>query len=95
MYEPRDPFYATFGSLFFIITYSFSLFLCLCCCSDFSLVAMSGGYSPVVVHRLLIVAASLVAAQAQGVGASVAAHGRSSGSSRALEHRHSSPGTWA
>ena len=60
------------------------------------MVAMSGSYSPVVVHRLLTVVASLVAAQAQGAGASVvAARGLSSGSSRALEHRRSSPGTWA
>ena len=33
----------------------------LCCCTDFSLVAESRGYSPVVVHRLLIVVASSVA----------------------------------
>ena len=33
------------------------------CCAGFSLVAESGGYSPVVVHGLLIALASLVAEQ--------------------------------
>ena len=40
-----------------------SLFLAvlsLCCCTGFSLVAVSGGYSLVAVHGLLIAAASFV-----------------------------------
>ena len=32
----------------------------LCCCTGFSLVAVSRGYSLVAMHRLLIVVASLV-----------------------------------
>ena len=34
--------------------------LCLSCCKRFSLVAVGRGYSPVAVHRLLTVVASLV-----------------------------------
>ena len=49
--------------LFYIIlfTYLFLAVLGLCCCTGFSLVAASGGYSPVAVPGLLIVVASLVA----------------------------------
>ena len=32
----------------------------LCCFMGYPLVAMSGGYSPVVVHELLVVVASLI-----------------------------------
>ena len=46
----------------------------LCCCMSISLVAVSRGYSPVVVHELLIVVASLVAEhELSGARASVAA----------------------
>ena len=34
--------------------YLFLAVLGLCCCEGFSLVAASGGYSPVAVHRFLI-----------------------------------------
>ena len=49
--------------LFYIIlfTYLFLAVLGLCCCTGFSLVVASGGYSPVAVPGLLIVVASLVA----------------------------------
>ena len=49
--------------IFYIIvfTYLFLAVLGLCCCTGFSLVVASGGYSPVAVHGLLIVVASLVA----------------------------------
>ena len=42
-------------------TYLFLAVLGLCCCTGFSLVVASGGYSPVAVPGLLIVVASLVA----------------------------------
>ena len=51
------------NTLFVLITYLLILFLSvmgLCCCSDFSLVVTSRGYSVVAVHRLLIALASLV-----------------------------------
>ena len=35
--------------------------LSLCCCTDFSVVVASSGYSLAVVHKLLIVVASLAA----------------------------------
>ena len=67
------------------------------CCEGFSLVAMSGGYSPVAVLRHLIVAASLVVEHGLwGVRASGGAGpGLSSCGSQALEHRLNSYGTWA
>ena len=40
--------------------YLFLVALGLCCCVRFSLVMETGGYSPLVGHRLLIVVASLV-----------------------------------
>ena len=51
--------------LFFVCLFV-CLFVCfavpgLLCCPGFSLVVASGGYSPVAVHGLLIVVASLVA----------------------------------
>ena len=61
----------------------------LCCCIGFSLVVASGGYS-LVIDRLLIAVASLVAKhRLRGVGASVVvALGLSNwGSPEALEHR--------
>ena len=47
-------------SLFFIIINLFLAMLGLCCCSNFSLVAESGGYSLIVVPGLLIVMVSFV-----------------------------------
>ena len=44
-----------------------------CCCTWVSLVVANGGYSPTVVHRLLLAVASLVEAQALCAWASVAA----------------------
>jgi len=44
-----------------IFTYLFLAVLGLHCCTNFSLVAVSRGYSLVAVHGLLIVVASLVA----------------------------------
>ena len=65
----------------------------LCCCPSFSLTAVSGGYSLVAVQELLIEVASrcrawalLLVAQASGAGA----HGLSSCSSQALQHRFNS-----
>ena len=77
-----------------------SLFLAvldLCCWKGFSLVAASGGYFPVAVHRLLIVLASLVAEHGlQGMQAPVVEScGLSNRGSQALEHRLHSHGTWA
>ena len=54
-----------------------------------SLIAVSGGYSPVVVLRLLIVVASLIAEHRLQV------HGLGSCSSQALEHGLSSCGARA
>ena len=47
-------------SSFLRLIYLFLALLGLCCCTDFSLVVLSGGCSQVVVFRLLIVVASLV-----------------------------------
>ena len=47
-----------------ILIHTYNLFLAalgLCCCMDFSLFATSGHYSLVLVHRILIVVASLLA----------------------------------
>jgi len=63
------------------------------CCTGFSLVAESRGYS-LVLHGLLTVVASLAAEL--GLWASVTvARGLSSCSSQALEHRLDSCGSWA
>ena len=69
----------------------------LCCWGGFSLVAASGGYFPVAVHRLLIVLASLVAEHGlQGMQAPVVEScGLSNRGSQALEHRLHSHGAWA
>ena len=58
--------------------------------------AVTGGYSPVTVHRLLNAASSLaVEHRLQGTQTSVAAaHALSSCGSQALEHRLNSCGTW-
>ena len=66
----------------------------LCCWEGFSLVAASGGYFPVAVHRLLIVVACLVAEhRLQGMQAPVVeSHGLSNQGSQALEHRLHSHG---
>jgi len=62
-------------------------------CVGFSLFVVSGGYSPVAVHGLLIAMASLVEHRLCGSQASVAeAHGLRSCGSRALEHRLNSCG---
>ena len=67
----------------------------LCCCTGFSLVAASGGYS-LVVSGLFIAVASLVERRLQGMQASVVvAHGLSSCDSQALELRLSSSGAEA
>ena len=56
--------------LFFLNSYLFIYFwLSLCGCMGFSLVVVSGSYSPAVVCRLLIEEASLAAAQGLGVQA--------------------------
>ena len=64
---------------------------------DFSLVAANGGYSLIVVHRLLITVASLVAEHGlKGSQASIAAAcGLSICGSQVLEHRLNSCGTQA
>ena len=68
----------------------------LLCCEDFPLVAASGGYSLVAVGRLLTEVASLVEHRLWGLQATViAAHGLSSCSSQALEHRLNSCGMGA
>ena len=68
----------------------------LCCCVDFSLAVVSGGYSLAAVCRLLILVASLVAEhRLQGAWVSrAAAWGFSSYGFQALEHRLNSWGTW-
>ena len=68
--------------------------LSLRCCVGFSLFVVSGGYSPVAVHGLLIAMASLVVEhRLYGSQASVAeAHGLRSCGSWALEHRLNSCG---
>ena len=61
-----------------------------------SLVVVSGGYSLVVLHGLLIAVASLVAEhRLQGAWASVVVRGLSSCGSQALEHRLCSCGAQA
>ena len=67
-----------------LFIYLSSAALGLCCCNQLSLVVESGVYSADVVHRLLIVMASLVAEdKLQGMQASVAtAQGFSSGGSQ-------------
>ena len=61
-----------------IILLNYLTVLGLCCCTGFSLVVASMGYSPVVVHRRLIAAASLVEHRLYSVWASVVvAHGLS------------------
>ena len=69
----------------------------LCCCTEFSRVAASRGYSPAVMSGLLIAVASLVAEHGlQGASASAAAaHGLSNCSSQTLEHRFNSCGAGA
>ena len=47
------------GEDFFFFFFFLAVF-CLSCCKGFSLVAVARGYSPVAVHGLLIVVASLV-----------------------------------
>ena len=47
--------------IFYDFIYLLLAIMCLCCCSDFSLVAATGDYSLAVVCRFLIVVASLVA----------------------------------
>ena len=61
----------------------------LCCYTSFHLVDASGGYSLVVVHRLLIAVASRCRAWALGCS------GFRSCGSRALEHRLNGCGTGA
>ena len=70
--------------------------LCFCCCTGFSLVVMSWGYSLVAVHRLLIAAPSLVVEHVlQGALASaVMAQGLNSCGSQVPEHRLDGHGTW-
>ena len=77
--------------------YLFLVVLGLCCCMQFSLIAASGGYPVVAVHRLLIAVASLIAEhRLQDVRASVVVvRGLSSCGSRALEQWLSSHGAWA
>ena len=60
----------------------------LCCCVGFSLVSESGGYSPVAVWGLLVVA-SYCRAQASE------REGLSSCSTWVLEHRFNHCSTWA
>ena len=61
----------------------------------FSLVAVTGGFSLVAVHGLIVVASLIVEYGLYGVCASVAVRELSSCGSRALEHRLNSGGTWA
>ena len=67
------------------------------CCTGFSLVEASGGYSLIVMSRPLTVVASLVAEhRLWSVWASVAiAHGLSHCASQAPSHRLNSCGAWA
>ena len=60
------PFYVSIGRLQWVFKNKFSsiyfwLFWGRLCCAGFSLVMVSGGYSPAVVCRLLVAAASFVA----------------------------------
>ena len=73
-----------------IFTYLFLAMLGLHCCTNFSLVAVSRGYSLVVVHGLLISVASLVVEACR-----IAACGLSGCSSLALERRLNSSGAQA
>ena len=75
----------------------FNFWLDLHCCAGFSLVASSRGYSVVMVCRLLIAVASLVAEhRLWGTRASAAeAPGLRSCSSQALEHRLNNCGALA
>ena len=67
----------------------------LCCCEGFSLVAASGGHSPVARCRLLSSVASLAEHRLSGARAPVvAACGLRSCSSQALEHPLSGDDTW-
>ena len=54
-------FFLFFVCLLFFFFFFFFAVPGLLCCPGFSLVVASGGYSPVAVHGLLIVVASLVA----------------------------------
>ena len=67
------------------------------CCTGLSVVLESKGYSLIVVQRLSIAVASLVAQHwLQGGQSSVAvAHAVSRCNSQALEHRFTSCGAWA
>ena len=68
----------------------------LCCCTGFSLVSASGGYSPVALQELLTAAAPLVCCTGSKAQASAAAaHGLSGCRSRALKLRLNSCGAWA
>ena len=60
----------------------------LCCCIDFSLIAMSRDYSLIVVCGLLIEAAFLVV---KTWASQVVAHGFNNCGSQALEHRFNKP----
>ena len=84
-------------NLFFLIIIIILAALGLCCCTGFSPVAASRGYSLVAVPGLLIALASLVAEhRLQGMQApGVVAQGLSSRGSWALEHRLSSCGAQA
>ena len=66
------------------------------CCVGFPLITGSGSYSPVVVHRFLTAAASLVAEHGlKGTqAAAVAACRLSSSGLQVLEHRLKSCGQW-
>ena len=48
------------GGFFFALVYLFLAVLDFGCCASFSLIEASGGYSLIVVHRLLIAVASLL-----------------------------------
>ena len=84
-------------NLFFLIIIIILAALGLCCCTGFSPVAASRGYSLVAVPGLLSALASLVAEhRLQGMQApGVVAQGLSSRGSWALEHRLSSCGAQA
>ena len=64
--------------------------LCLHCCKDFPLVVVSGGYSLVSVHGLLIVVVCFSGCPARALGLT----GFGSFGSQALEQRLSSCGAW-
>ena len=74
----------------YVFIYLFLAVLDLRCCSGFSLLAASGGYSLVVVHGLLILMVSLAVEACR-----IAARGLSSRGSLALEHRLNSSGAQA